>query len=337
MLIKDPKERRRVAEIKYLRALFWLLGWKYTSREILVSLLSPRGAARLRKFGLIESKKQYFASVVELSSFGWDYTSELFMSNYLLKDLPDEYIDLIEKLTRRNKKTVNWVKLKHDLAVQKTLLDLLRGKTRPYILTRYKDFESDDYGHIWESDEIIEEWEEADYETPGTYLSEYTALRLGLQPAPDAIYISFNEKAREASIWGIEYESGQNKNIKRLTTKISAVVNNLILEKRLINGIAIYGSKRTYQKAFDRIRNNDHSLLFKSPLIPEQERELYKKYYSLDIIELYDNTVRGYEFYQPQPKSELRDFVITLSSVFWPHDPFGFDRELLGKLFTHSK
>lgn len=338
MLIKDPKERRRVAEIKYLRALFWLLGWKYTSSEILRSLLSPRGVARLRKFGLIETQKKYFASVIQLSSFGWKFTSQLFLSSRLLDELPPEHRKLAERMTRRNKKSVNWGKLHHDLEVQKTVLKLLRGKIKPYTLKRYKDFEYDEYNHLWDTGEIIEEWEEVEHETPGTYLSEYSLLRVGLQPAPDAIFISFNEKVKRPSFWGVEYESGQNKNLQRITTKITSVVKNSIIENRLLNGVIIYGSRNNYRKALKNLReNSDGSEILFSPHLSSKNKELYKQYYDMDLLELYHGTVRGYEFYQPQPQNALRDLIYNLSASFWPYYSTDFDRELLGKLFTHLK
>jgi len=335
MLIKDPKERRRVAEIKYLRALFWLLGWKYTSSDILRSLLSPRGVARLRKFGLIETQKKYFASVVQLSTFGWNFVSELFLSNKQFNMWSEETRELFQKLTRRNKKTVNWAKLHHDLKVQETVIKLLKNKLKPRTLFIYEEEEDDPF-----RTRIKKRWEPVEDEKPVGYLSEYSFFRLGYQPATDAIFVSFNENSEKPSIWGIEFESGQNRNIKRIIEKITSVVNNLILDTPLLNGIVVYGSMRNYQKAFSKLQTD----LIKTP---EQERVLfdptdlgehssvYYDHYMEDVLPLYNGTIRGYEFYQPQPRNLERDFVIDVSKAFWPNDPSDFDKDLLRKLFTH--
>jgi hypothetical protein len=303
MLIKDPKERRRVAEIKYLRALFWLLGWKYTSNEILRTILSPRGVARLRKFGLIESQKKYFASVIQLSTFGWNFTSELFLSNKQFNMWSHETQELIAKLTRRNKKTVNWAKLHHDLKVQEVVLKLLKGELKPYIFTIYEDREYDFWGNY--SSEIREEWEEVEGEKPVGYISEYSFFRLGFQPATDAVFVSFKESTEKMSIWGVEYESGQNRNIKRLMDKIVSVTKNLVVKHKVFNGIVIYGSVNNYRKAFKKLKDTTQGEIFFYPPSSylSKEWDLYLQYYMEDTLELYEGTIRGCQLLLPDGRS----------------------------------
>ena len=337
MLIEDPKERRRVAEIKYLRALFWLLGWKYTSSDILRSLLSPRGVARLRKFGLIETQKRYFASVIQLSTFGWNFVSELFLSNKEFYMWSEETWELFEKLTRRNKKTINWAKLHHDLQVQETVLKLLRGDLRPYRFWIYEQIHYDAYGD-YES-EIKEKWEEVEEEKPVAYISEYSFFRLGFQPATDAVFISYNERTEKMSIWGVEYESGQNRNIKRLESKIVSVVKTHVLKHKIFNGILIYGSVNNYRKAFKKIKDSIEyrDIKFSPPYYDYEDRLKYLDHYTDALLDEYRGTILGYEFYQPQPRNTVRNFILDVSKAFWPDDPSDFNRDLLRKLFTHLK